>query len=130
MVSHLGEKSGLIFLPGSPSLEYEDSDQEVVMRQLRYFYYLSGLDLPDCAVTYDIKRDTLCAFIPPPRVGRTIIYIGQNPSPEEIKAEYEFDDVKFVTDLGVISQTLSITIPLLRFFFSIPTRHQKKSFAA
>jgi Xaa-Pro dipeptidase len=117
----LGVKSGLIFLPGSPSLEYEDSDQPVYFRQKRYFYYLSGLDIPDCAVTYDIKRDSLCAFIPPPRVGRTIIYVGQNPSPEEIKEEYEFDDVKFSPDLGghlanFVQRDPSSKIFLLHFY--------------
>lgn len=96
---HLGEKSGLIYLPGFPYVEWEDSDQQVFFRQRRYFYYLSGLNIPDCAVTYDIKNDSLCAFIPPPRVGRSIIYNGQNPSVEEIKANYDFDDVQLLTSL-------------------------------
>ncbi|CZR54291.1 probable Xaa-Pro aminopeptidase SS1G_06948 [Phialocephala subalpina] len=99
VAEHLGEKSGLIYLPGFPYLEYEDSDQQVFFRQRRYFYYLSGLDLPDCAVTYDIKTDRLVAFIPPPRIGRSIIYNGQNPSREEIKAIFDFDDVELLTNL-------------------------------
>lgn len=33
---------GLIYLPGMPKRQLEDSDQEEPFRQRRYFYYLSG----------------------------------------------------------------------------------------
>ncbi len=33
--------------------------------QRRFFYYLSGCDLPDSYLAYDIKNDHLTLFIPP-----------------------------------------------------------------
>jgi Xaa-Pro dipeptidase len=91
VAKRLGVTEGLIYLPGTPSLTYEDSDQEVYFRQRRYFYYLTGLNYPDCVVTYNIKRDGLYVWIPPPNTGRSVIYNGNNPSKEDIKAVSEFD---------------------------------------
>ncbi|KAH8595782.1 xaa-Pro aminopeptidase-like protein I [Bisporella sp. PMI_857] len=100
VAKHLGVKQGLIYLPGLPARLLEDSDQMEVFRQRRYFYYLSGLNLPDCVVTYNIQRDLLTAFIPPLNQGRAVIYLGQNPSPEEIKENYDFDEVSFTPSLS------------------------------
>ena len=93
VAKHLGTKDGLIYLVGRPSKNYEDSDQPVFFRQRRYFYYLTGIDLPDCTVTYDIRRDQLRLWIPPERIGRDVIYNGFTPSPDEIYAKYDFDHV-------------------------------------
>jgi Xaa-Pro dipeptidase len=81
-------------------LEYEDSDQPVAFRQHRYFYYLSGIDFPGCAVTYDIGRDQVSAFIPPANYGSSVIFNGSNPTRKEIKAGYDFDDVQRITNLA------------------------------
>ena len=89
----LGTKKGLIYLEGLPSIEYEDSDQPVYFRQRRYFYYLTGINFPDCTVTYNIQRDQLRLWIPPERTGRDVIYNGSTPTPEEIHAKYDFDHV-------------------------------------
>jgi Xaa-Pro dipeptidase len=93
-------KAGLIYIPGLPFLDYEDSDQPVAFRQRRYFYYLSGLEFPGCAVTYDIGRDQLSAFIPPANYGSSVIFNGSNPTREEIKAKYDFNDVQRITNLA------------------------------
>lgn len=34
-------------------------------RQRRYFYYLTGCELPDCYAMYNIAADWLTLFIPP-----------------------------------------------------------------
>ncbi|CZT51709.1 related to Probable Xaa-Pro aminopeptidase SS1G_06948 [Rhynchosporium secalis] len=99
VAKHLSVKNGLIFLPGTPSQEYEDSDEPVAFRQRRYFYYLSGLGNPDCIVTFDISRDQLCAWIPPTASGRSVIYNGSTPSREEIKAKYDFNHVDYIDRL-------------------------------
>jgi Xaa-Pro dipeptidase len=78
----------LICLPGTPSVNYEDSDMPLYFRQSRYFYYL---------VTYNIKQDALYVWIPPPNTGRSRIYNGNNPSKEEIKAIADFDLVALNT---------------------------------
>ena len=99
MAGHLGVKQGLIYLPGLRSKVYEDSDQEEIFRQRRYFYYLSGMNIPDCVVAYNIQEEKLTAFIPPPILGRKAMYVGQNPTTEEIKAKYDFDEVVLTSSL-------------------------------
>jgi len=93
VAKHLGTKKGLIYLEGIPSMEYEDSDQPVFFRQRRYFYYLTGINLPDCTVTYNIQRDQLRLWVPAARTGRDVIHNGQTPSPDDILANYDFDNV-------------------------------------
>lgn len=68
-------------------------------RQGRYFYYLTGLDLPDCVVTYNIEQDRLALFIQPPKTGRSVIYDGTTPSAKEILEKHEFDSVSLIATL-------------------------------
>jgi hypothetical protein len=44
----LGVEQGLIYLPGQPAKNNEDSDMPAPFRQRRYFYYLSGLVHLEC----------------------------------------------------------------------------------
>jgi Xaa-Pro dipeptidase len=69
-------------------------------RQRRYFYYMSGINFPGSVVTYDINRDSLYAWIPPPNTGSLVIFNGQVPSIKEVKAEYDFDDARYITTLA------------------------------
>ena len=56
---------GIIFIESAKSKLWPNSDQEQPFRQSRYFYYLTGCDLPDCAVLYDLKTERSVLFIPP-----------------------------------------------------------------
>ncbi|KAJ5042795.1 uncharacterized protein L3040_004188 [Drepanopeziza brunnea f. sp. 'multigermtubi'] len=95
VAKHLNVQSGLVFLPGTPSKEYEDSDEAVHFRQRRYFYYLSGLTIPDCIVTFDVGRNDLRAWIPPTSSGFRVIYNGSSPSREEVNENSDFDHVDY-----------------------------------
>jgi Xaa-Pro dipeptidase len=100
VAKNLGVKSGLIYLPGLQEKSYEDSDQPRHWRQRRYFYYMSGIDFPGCVVTYDIHRKALYAWIPPPTTGSSVIFNGSAPTIKEVKSEYDFDDVRYITTVG------------------------------
>jgi Xaa-Pro dipeptidase len=47
----LGADDGLIYLPGEPARNNEDSDMPAPFRQRRYFYYLSGFVFPSSPST-------------------------------------------------------------------------------
>ncbi|KAJ8065586.1 hypothetical protein OCU04_006264 [Sclerotinia nivalis] len=96
---YLGLQEGLIYLPGLPSFNYEDSDMQPAFRQRRYFYYLTGVNFPDCIVTYSIHRDQLWLWIPPPNSGSSVIYYGSRPTAKEIMAKYDFDHVETLPHL-------------------------------
>jgi Xaa-Pro dipeptidase len=58
-------KSSILYLEGGPKMMNEDNDQESPFRQRRYFYYLTGCELPDCRFVYDVENDHSILFIPP-----------------------------------------------------------------
>lgn len=55
----------VIYLEGQKTRMNEDNDQEAPFRQRRYFYYLTGCELPDCYITYDVKSQKSILYIPP-----------------------------------------------------------------
>lgn len=57
--------SALLYLEGTPKKYNEDNDQECPFRQRRYFFYMTGVDLPDCKFIYDVENDRSTLFIPP-----------------------------------------------------------------
>lgn len=89
----LGVEKGLIYLPGAPTAYLEDSDQFVSFRQRRYFYYLSGVDEPDCHLTYDIRLDTLMLYVPAAGSPRKVYYNGRGSTPDEALEKYDIDSV-------------------------------------
>ena len=78
----LGDSDGLIYLLGQYDFTIEDSDQPKTWRQRRYFYYCSGVDVPDCCLTYDIRTDHLILYIPSIKPER-VIWTGRGPTLEE-----------------------------------------------
>ncbi|KAF2259316.1 hypothetical protein CC78DRAFT_537165 [Lojkania enalia] len=98
VVERLGVTNGLIYLLGRPQRNIEDSDMPVAFRQRRYFYYLSGVDEPDCHLTYDIQNDSLALFIP--RINPTrVIYEGSPLTPAEALDWYDIDQVYYADEL-------------------------------
>ncbi|KAJ5819265.1 hypothetical protein N7474_004856 [Penicillium riverlandense] len=94
----LGVSSGLIFLAGEPTINWRDSDQGRPFRQRRYFYYLCGVDEPDCSLTYDIESDILTLYVPDFDLHRAI-WMGPTLSREEAQDRYDVDHVRYQASL-------------------------------
>lgn len=60
-----GSASGTLYLEGQKARLIEDKDQEEPFHQRRYFYYLTGCELPDCSLIYNIETEKSTLFIPP-----------------------------------------------------------------
>lgn len=97
--SATGLENGLIYLPGEPSRLYEDSDQGPDLRQRRYFYYITGANFEDCAVTYEIASDRLTLWIPYVEP-RQILWYGATPDAAAAMQLYDVDDVRYTSDLS------------------------------
>lgn len=69
------------------------------IRQRRYFYYLSGCELADSCLTYDITADKLTLFIPPINP-ESIIWSGLPTSTQEALKLYDVDDVKTTSEIN------------------------------
>ncbi|KAJ5704026.1 hypothetical protein N7493_011164 [Penicillium malachiteum] len=94
----LGISHGLIFLAGQPNILLRDSDQERPFRQRRYFYYLSGVEEPDCALTYDIALDRLTLFVPDFDLHRAI-WMGPTLDRDNAQDRYDVDRVLYKSSL-------------------------------
>jgi Xaa-Pro dipeptidase len=68
-------------------------------RQRRYFFYLSGCELPDAYLIYEMATDRLTLFIPPVEPDE-VIWSGLPMSPEEAKAKYDVDDCKTTKEVN------------------------------
>ncbi|KAI5814424.1 putative Xaa-Pro aminopeptidase [Pyronema omphalodes] len=84
--------SGLIYLESGKSRLHEDCDQEAPFRQRRPFFYLTGCQLPDSYLTYDISSKKLTLFIPPLDPAE-VLWSGLPLSPEEAKQQFDVDEV-------------------------------------
>ncbi|EGR48826.1 uncharacterized protein TRIREDRAFT_61765, partial [Trichoderma reesei QM6a] len=94
----LGVQDGLIYLPGQPSQNYEDSDQPPPLRQRRYFFYLTGANFHDCFVTYEIRTDVLILWIPYVEP-RQVLWFGSTPDTARAKQLYDVDEVRYSSQL-------------------------------
>ncbi|KAL1801067.1 hypothetical protein ACET3X_001409 [Alternaria dauci] len=103
----LGVEEGLIYLPGQPARNNEDSDMPAPFRQRRYFYYLSGCNEPDCHLTYDTRRDELSLFIPRIKPER-VIWNGRGSTLAEALVKYDVDQVFYADELEYAVQGWAI----------------------
>ncbi|KAK7446236.1 metallopeptidase family M24 [Colletotrichum acutatum] len=99
VAAELNASDGLVFLPGEPSRSYEDSDMGPTFRQRRYFYYLSGANFADCAVTYELASDRLILWIPYVEP-RQVLWFGSTPGISECLKQLDVDDVRYTTQLN------------------------------
>ncbi|KAF3360741.1 hypothetical protein VdG1_04883 [Verticillium dahliae VDG1] len=91
VADELKASSGLVFLPGEPSRTYEYSDMGPAFHQRRYFFYLAGVNVPDCAVTYSLADDRLTVWIPHVEP-RKVLYNGRVPSIKDVLAASDVDE--------------------------------------
>ncbi|KAH0608394.1 uncharacterized protein H6S33_001528 [Morchella sextelata] len=92
----MGLKEGLLYLESAKEMLLEDCDSEAPFRQRRYFYYLSGCDLPDSYLTYNVSSQTLTLYIPPISPS-SVLWSGLPVSISEAKSLYDVDEVRHTT---------------------------------
>ncbi|KAI1760662.1 peptidase M24, structural domain-containing protein [Hypoxylon sp. FL1150] len=93
------DATGVLYLEGRADKLLEDSDEPVPFRQRRAFMYLTGVDIPDCFLIYDIASAHSTLFIPPIDAD-SVIWSGLPLSPEEALAKYDVDAVLPSTELN------------------------------
>ncbi|KAI1916243.1 hypothetical protein LOZ53_004120 [Ophidiomyces ophidiicola] len=91
--------SGVIYLESAKTLMAEDSDEPVPFRQRRNFYYLSGCELPDSYVTYNIDADELALYIPPVDP-ESVMWTGLPLTPDGALQIYDVDVVLPSTEVN------------------------------
>ncbi|KAI1434370.1 peptidase M24, structural domain-containing protein [Xylaria sp. CBS 124048] len=108
MRSKVPDATGVIFLEGRGFHLLEDSDEPVPFRQRRPFMYLTGVDMPDCALIYDIATARSTLFIPPVNP-EDVMWSGLPLSTEEALAKYDVDVVLPTTEINPMLAKLGAT---------------------
>lgn len=85
-------KGGILYLEAQKTRMNEDNDEAAPFRQRRYFYYLTGCELPDSYYTYDVATDKSTLYIPPIEPD-DVIWSGLPLSPQEALEKYDIDTV-------------------------------------
>ncbi|KAE8150896.1 peptidase M24, structural domain-containing protein [Aspergillus avenaceus] len=98
VATKLGVTAGLIYLVGQAAINWEDSDQPPPFRQRRYFYYLSGINEPDCYLTYDIQADLLTLYVPDFDL-HLAIWMGPTLTVDEAQNQTDVDRVRYFAAL-------------------------------
>jgi len=112
---------GVIFLMGGTNPERFDSDHEPLFRQESYFWYLTGVKEPDCALALDVATQKCTLFIPKlPADYATIM--GPIKTCEEIQQLYQVDAVKYMEEIETTLEEL-----LLLTITSVATKRRKKA---
>lgn len=93
----LGRDHGLIVLAATKAANWPNSDMPAPFRQDRYFYYMTGVNEPDCFVSYSIEDDVLTLWLPPINEDRVLWY-GRGSTTEEAMERYDIDDARYLKE--------------------------------
>lgn len=102
VVSHFLEKSDVkkmaIFISGEDLELYQYCDQTKPIRQNRYFFYLSGCEIPGSHVLYNAVTETLTLFLP--NIDEDdVLWSGMPLLIQEALEKYDVDEVKYSSEL-------------------------------
>jgi Xaa-Pro dipeptidase len=87
-----------LFLSGSVQESYKYSDTAKVFRQERYFYYLTGCNVPSSHVFYDLNKEELVLFLPEIDYD-DVMWSGMPLSLEEAQEKYDVDKVLYESEI-------------------------------
>ncbi|KAG5942598.1 hypothetical protein E4U59_001012 [Claviceps monticola] len=104
------DANGVIYLEACATKMQEDNDSPVPFRQRRYFYYLTGCDVADCSLAYDIQSGKSILFIPPVDAD-DVIWSGLPLSIDDALQKYDVDEVKFTTEVNATLTHLAKNSP-------------------
>lgn len=86
------------FMSGEDLELYQYCDQTKPLRQNRYFFYLSGVDIPGSHVLYDAGADHLTLFLPNIDYD-DVMWSGLPLLVEDALKKYDVDEVKYASEL-------------------------------
>lgn len=110
VISHLREKRAVdnlaIFVSGEDLELYQYCDQTRPFRQNRYFFYLSGCDIPGSHILYRVATDTLTLFLPDIDYD-DVMWSGMPLLVDEALKKFDVDEVKYASELQLVLKAIS-----------------------
>ncbi|MDR9415793.1 MAG: aminopeptidase P family protein [Gracilimonas sp.] len=91
-------QSGVVFIQGSDILFRNETDYEYPFRQESNFWYLTGVNEPDCALILDLKTEEYHLFVPK-RDAQYAVWHGYVKSQEAWQTQYNPDHLHFTNEI-------------------------------
>lgn len=88
------EENAIIYLKGAELMYRYDTDYEFPFRQESNFWYLTGVNEPDCHLLLDLKKQEYYLFVPK-RDAQYAVWHGRVKSKEQYREEYQPDHLFF-----------------------------------
>ena len=97
----LKDKECAIFITGEEvePIKYCDTNKE--FRQNRYFFYLSGVDIPGSSILFNFKTNKLTLFLPPVD-SEDVMWSGLPMSTDECLQNFDVDEVLYSDKIRTI----------------------------
>ncbi|CCF56478.1 hypothetical protein KAFR_0B01790 [Kazachstania africana CBS 2517] len=99
--NHLNEKDAAFLICGNHVEGVKYCDISKPFRQERYFYYLSGVDIPNSTILYLTSLKKLILFLPDVN-SDDIIWSGMPMSIEEASKKFDVDEVHYLKEFNNI----------------------------
>lgn len=94
----LGTTEGIVFMSGGLLRERDDTDKEEPFRQESNFFYLTGVNEPGFNFIYILAERKSILFAPNLQP-ELVIWMGLPKTLEELAAQYDVDEVVYVSEL-------------------------------
>ena len=102
-------QQSIIFLEGAKIMYRYQTDYEFAFRQESNFWYVSGVNEPDCAAILDIDSKEFHLFVPKRDVQYAVWY-GYVKSLDQYQSEYSPDHVHYMDELHEVVKKLKPSI--------------------
>ncbi|MEX0722146.1 MAG: aminopeptidase P family protein [Balneolaceae bacterium] len=91
-------QKGAVFIQGSEILYRNETDYEYPFRQESNFWYLTGVNEPECALVLDLKTEEYHLFVPE-RDSQFAVWHGYVKAQEAYQEEYKPDHLHYMNDI-------------------------------
>lgn len=92
------DQNGAVFIQGSDILYRNETDYEYPFRQESNFWYLTGVNEPECALILDLKTEEYHLFVPE-RDAQYAVWHGYVKSLETYQEEYNPDHLHYGNEI-------------------------------
>jgi Xaa-Pro dipeptidase len=99
-------QNGVVYLQGAQVMNRYNTDYEFPFRQESNFWYLSGVNEPDCEMLLDLKKEEFHLFVPK-RDASYAVWHGYIKSQQSYLDDYKPDHLHYANDLLSVLKELN-----------------------
>lgn len=91
-------QNGVVFIQGAETMYRYETDYEFPFRQESNFWYLTGVNEPECSLVFDLKKEEYHLFVPE-RDAQYAVWHGYVKTKEQYQEEYKPDHLHYRNEI-------------------------------